>query len=389
MKILLFIRSMAVGGSQRQLAMLATGLAGRSHDVAVVVLYDGEPMETLLAGSGVRLIGLGKSGRWDVFGPLVRLRQTLRSERPDIVYAFQATQTVLASLLLPRDGGKLVFGIRAAGVHGQYYDSLSTLGYCLEARLSRRPALIIANSSAGRDDAVARGMPRDRMVVVPNGIDTETVRPDPAAGRVMRRQWGISDSAFVIGMVARLDPMKDHETFLAGAADFSRLHPDARFVCVGGGPQAYRQALDRRARALGLGERVVWAGEIPDAAAVYSAFDIATLSSAFGEGFPNVVGEAMACERPVVATDVGDSAAIVDRYGETVPPGRPDLLCAGWARLRDRLSREPDLGAAARAFIATHYGVAVMVQRTEALLAGLCKGAANGAIPPISGSGRS
>src|SRR5207248_7569408 len=119
--------------------------------------------------------------------------------------------------------------------------------------------------------------------------------------------------------------------------------PDARFVLAGDGPAAYREELGTLANSLGLADRLAWAGEIRDVKAAYNAFDIATLSSAFGEGFPNVVGEAMACGIPVVATDVGDVRLITGELGEVVPPRNPDLLCAAWRRLRRRLAEDPRL----------------------------------------------
>ena len=135
--------------------------------------------------------------------------------------------------------------------------------------------------------------------------------------------------------------MKDHPTFLRAAAQFARQNADARFVCVGDGAAAYRDELRTLTRSLGLDDRLVWAGEHGDVKAAYNAFDIATLSSAFGEGFPNAVGEAMACGVPVVGTDVGDVRPIVGELGEVVAPGQPEPLCAGWARLRRRLSDQP------------------------------------------------
>jgi glycosyltransferase involved in cell wall biosynthesis len=108
--------------------------------------------------------------------------------------------------------------------------------------------------------------------------------------------------------------------------------------------------------------------------AAYNAFDIATLTSAFGEGFPNVIGESMACGIPAVATDVGDVRRIVGALGEVVPPHDPGALAAGWARLRRRLAEEPDLRAAARDAIATRYQVEAMIGRTETILTRLCAG---------------
>jgi glycosyltransferase involved in cell wall biosynthesis len=373
MKILFFVRDLAVGGSQRQLAVLAAALARRGHDVAVALLYAGGALEALLDGSGARLLPIGKSGRWHVAGPLARLRRLFVDERPDLVYAFLPTQTTLAALMLPaRPQAKLVFGLRAGGMQLDRYDALSALTYRSEAWLARRADLVIANARAVRADAVARGLPEDRIAVVPNGIDTDTMRPDPAAGRAQRNAWRIASDAFVIGCVARLDPMKEHPTFLRAAAEFARQNADARFVCVGDGAAGYRDELEALARSLGLGDRLLWAGEHGDMHAAYNAFDIATLSSAFGEGFPNVVGEAMACGVPVVGTDVGDVRPIVGELGEAVLPGRPELLCAGWTRLRQRLLQQPALREAARHRVVANYGVDAMVQRTEAILSQLC-----------------
>jgi glycosyltransferase involved in cell wall biosynthesis len=367
MKVLFLVRDLAVGGSQRQLALLAAGLARRGHDVAVVVLYAGGPLEALLAGSGVRLLPLGKSSRWHAIAPLTRLRRLLLSEGPDVLYAFLPAQTTLAALLLPPGlETKLVFGLRAADMQLDQYDALTALTYRSEAWLSRRADLIIANARAVRAEAIRRGLPADRIAVVPNGIDCEAIRPDAAGGRAQRRQWRLADDMFVIGCVARLDPMKDHANLLRAGASFAREYPDARFVCVGDGP--LRDNLKRLANSLELGDRVVWAGEIVDARAAYNAFDIATLSSAFGEGFPNVVGEAMACGVPVAATDVGDVRLIVGGLGEVVPPGKPDLLCAAWRRLRQRLAQEPTLREAVRGAIGTNFALETMVSRTEDVL---------------------
>jgi glycosyltransferase involved in cell wall biosynthesis len=375
MNILFLVRDLAIGGSQRQLALLAAGLARRGHDVAVAVLYAGGALEHLLGGSGARLLTIGKSSRWRAVTPLARLRRLFLSEHPDLVYAFLPTQTTLAALLLPRRvKTKLVFGVRAAGVRLDRYDALSALTYRSEVWLARRADLIVANARAVRADAVARGLPADRIVVVPNGIDTDAMRPDATAGFALRRVWQIPDNAFVIGCVARLDEMKDHANLLNAAAGFARNHPDVHFVCVGGGPPSYADELRALANSLGLRGRVMWAGEIDDVRAAYNTFNIATLSSSFGEGFPNAVGEAMACSVPVVATDVGDARWIVGEFGEIVPPSNPDLLCAGWTRLRARLARDPSLRQQVRGAICASYGVEAMLGRTEAILSQLVAG---------------
>ena len=370
MKILFFIRSLELGGSQRQLAALAGGLARRGHQVAIVMFYDGGPNEDGLSSLGVRLIYLRKFSRWDILGPFARLWSIIRAERPNILYAFLPTQNALAALLAPfGTKTRLVFGVRAADMRAEHYDMLAVPIYRIEALLSRRADLIISNAEAGRIDATKRGMPNERIVVIPNGIDTTIFRPNSNEERELRARWNIADDSFVVGLVARLDPMKDHRNFLNAAAKFAQGDSSVRYVCVGGGQKEYQESLLAYARSLGLGDRIVWAGEIRDTHAVYNALDIATLSSAFGEAFPNVVGEAMACGVPVVATDIGDIATIVGELGEIVPPGEPDRLCAAWAKMRQRLKDEPDIRDALRQRVVENYGVDAMVAQTERELA--------------------
>ena len=369
MKILFFIRSLETGGSQRQLAMLSEGLARRGHDAVTAVFYTDREIERTQSQLAMRVVALGKTSRWDVIGPLTRLRRLMLAERPDLIYAFQPTQTVLAALLRPRRlAPRLVFGIRGAAVEADRYDALINFTHRLESWLARRADLTIANADAGRADAISRGFPSDRIAVIPNGIDTASMRPDADSGRQQRRAWSITDDAFVIGCVARLDPMKDHANFLTAAARFAVHVPTARFVCVGDGPPTYRAELVALAQSLGLADRVVWGGEMTRVAAAYNAFDIATLPSAFGEGFPNVIGESMACGIPTVATDVGDARAIVGELGEVVLPKRADLLCDGWVRLRQRLAQDASLRDAVRKAIVANYGVETMVVRTEDIL---------------------
>src|SRR5262249_14741376 len=154
MKILFFIRSLDVGGSQRQLALLARGLAQRGHDVAVAVLYSGTATEKTLEQAGVRIVRLDKKSRWDV-SPLWRLCQLFRAECADVVYPFLTTQTTLAALMVPRATSRVVFGVRSAAMELNNYDVLSGLMFRLEALLSRRADLVIVNAEAARADAVA------------------------------------------------------------------------------------------------------------------------------------------------------------------------------------------------------------------------------------------
>src|SRR6266700_3642067 len=113
---------------------------------------------------------------------------------------------------------------------------------------------------------------------------------------------------------------------------FSAL-PDIVFLLLGAGIDRANRDLVRVIEAHGLMPRLRLLGERTEMNAVYPALDIATLTSAFGEGFPNVLAEAMACGVPCVATDSGDSAEILGEFGIIVPPRDPQALAEGWRRM--------------------------------------------------------
>ncbi|MHC5827541.1 MAG: glycosyltransferase, partial [Nostoc sp.] len=158
---------------------------------------------------------------------------------------------------------------------------------------------------------------------------TERFQPNPEAGLQVRTEWRISKDTILIGLVGRLDPMKDHPTFLKAVALLCKEREDIRFVCVGMGSHEYAQELYQLAEELEVAEKVIWAGGRADMPDIYNALDINCSSSSYGEGFSNVIGEAMACGVPCVVTDVGDSAWIIGDTGIVVPPNNPEALKAG------------------------------------------------------------
>ncbi len=369
MKLFLLARSLGVGGTERQIATLASALQARGHAVTVVVFYRGGRLAQELADAGIAVRHLGKRGRWDVVGVLFRLVRLVRRHRPDAVYAFLPTPNMAASAAKPfLKGTAVVWGVRSSSADLSRYDPFSALCARIEPRLSRFADLVVANSEAGARHAVARGFPAERTVVVPNGIDTARFRPDAEARHRVRSQWGVSEEETVIGLVARIDPAKGHDTYLEAAAMVAGRRPDVRFVCVGDGPAAERWSLESLGRELGLGPRLVWTGLRADVAGVYNALDVATMPSAFSEGFPNVVGEAMACGTPCVVTDVGDAARVVGPTGVVVPPDDPKALAEGWLTLLAELDGH---GERARQRVLRDFTTEQLATRTCAALARL------------------
>jgi glycosyltransferase involved in cell wall biosynthesis len=375
MNVMILCRRLEFGGAERQISALAAGLQRRGHRVAIVAFYDGGGFEEGLSALGLEIVSLGKQGRWDVIPWLGRFVRRLRRQRPDVIYGFLPVAnllTLVAYVALP--GTPLVWGVRASGLDPAGYGAMSRLVHGLELRLARFANLVIANSQAGAKHAIAVGFPAAKMRVVPNGVDTARFRPDAAARARLREEWGLPPEYLLIGSVARLDPMKDLPLFVRAAAALAVERGDLRFVVIGQGPEEERARLRLMAEELGLANRIRFYPARLDVEAVYNALDLMVSSSAFGEGHSNVLAEAMACGKPVVATEVGDAAAILGQWGILVPPRDEGALADA---IRAQLRRSPAeceaQSAGARRHVEDEFSVTTLVERTEALLLPLAR----------------
>ncbi|HLI18892.1 MAG TPA: glycosyltransferase [Rhodanobacteraceae bacterium] len=374
-RILFLARSLRQGGAERQLVALATGLHRRGWPVTVVCCYGGGIFESELENAGVPLIDLRKRGRWDLVGFLWRLLRAFRKSNAVIVHGYMPLGNLLALLAraaCPRT--RVVWGVRSSNIDREQRDWLSRLTFRMSCRAARLADSIIANSEAGAAYHAALGYPHARIKVIPNGIDIHRFRFDPAGRDRLRREWGVADDCILVGLVGRIDPMKDHATFLRAAARLAGRDVKWRFACVGDGQPEFAQTVRTLAESLGLHQRVIWAGSRNDVAAAYSALDI-VVSSSCGEGFSNVIAEAMACERPCVVTDVGDSARIVGDCGAVVAAQDPPALASGIEHI-GRLLEDPDqaaqLGAMARTRIVETYSLEALLRNSEAAFRALC-----------------
>lgn len=359
-----FNRSLGAGGAERQLVTTACAMKARGLPVAVMVLYGG-PMRAELDQAGVTVIELGKKCRWD-FSFLARMIRALRSWRPDAIYCFGGAMLFAVAIKPFLDGAALIWGIRASKMEFQFYSRLSRLLIRIQPFLSRRADLIICNSEMGKQHVIDMGFPTERTVVVPNGIDTEKWIFDDEGRKKMRETWGIAQEQKLVGIVARLDPIKDHKTFLRMAAQCHQSRPDLKFVLIGGDTDAsYTKELQDLAAELLDKDAVGWAGNGTDMKAAYSALDLLVLTS-LAEGFPNVIGEGMACGLRVVSTDAGDARSIIADTGHVAGIGDVDGLAKSVLSVLDNPTPPPD--AQARDRIAANYSVDALLDRTLGLI---------------------
>ncbi|MGB3654843.1 MAG: glycosyltransferase [Rivularia sp. (in: cyanobacteria)] len=332
-KVVFLIRDLNYAGAQRQLVTLAKGLDKQYFDVTVLYFYAGGPLAKELEINGIKAICLDKKERWDVIPFFKRLVGYLREIKPNILHGYLGESNLLCIFLKPFfPKTRMIWGIRESDTDPSLYGWLGSLLSYLECKLARFADLIISNSYAGKYYHQKLGFPEQKMIVIPNGINIERFVPLAEAGKKVRKEWEIPEDIILIGKVGRLDPMKDHTTFLQAAALICETRRDVRFVCVGTGPQIYALQLHQLADKLGIKDKVIWSETRGDMTSVFNSFDIATSASAYGEGFGNVIGEAMACSVPCVVTDVGDSKMIVGDTGIVVPPKNPQALANAWLK---------------------------------------------------------
>jgi glycosyltransferase involved in cell wall biosynthesis len=363
MKVLHVITGLDVGGAETALCRLLESLPSPEFEHAVVALGSEGMLSARVREARWRLIHLNMTSSLPNPLSLVRLRRLLRAERPDVVHSWMYHANLAVTMMAAGVSMPVLWSIRQSLYDFQKEKSLTRMVIRAGAWLSRRPRGILYNSRVSARQHEAFGYHDGKTLVIPNGFDTIAFCPNPPHRSRLRMELGFSPGSFVIGLLARLHPIKDHETFLRAAALFVRENPHGVFVLAGEGIDAKNAALTERIWALGLADQVRLCGRRLDVAAIYAALDIASLSSR-GEGFPNAIGEAMACGIPCVATDVGDVRDIVGNTGVVVPPKNPDALCAGWVKISQMTeAARRALGGKARQRIVERYALAAMVRQ--------------------------
>lgn len=362
MKIIFVVGELRLGGAERQLLLLARGLSALGHHVTIVVFRSAREGGVDAVTGGVEIVPLGGGGP---LSAMLRLRRFVAKERPDIVHGYLTAGNIAALAarsLRPRP--LVVWGVRASDMRMENYNRKWRLAAAVERRLAGLPDLMIVNSQAGRALLEKQGVPADRVATIENGVDLTSFAPDAGRRAAIRATWGIGDGQWVIGHVARIDPMKDHEGFFAALALLLNKRDDWHAVLIAVGDETGRERLRASAAAQALMSRVTITAAAANIVDIFPGFDLLCSSSAYGEGFSNVIAEALACGLPVVATDVGDARLIVGEAGRIVPASDPAALAAA---LDQSLENRATMAEKARGRIAG-FSVEALAKRTAGRL---------------------
>ena len=363
------ISGLDTGGAEVMLAKLVGAMDRARFSNSVISLTDRGQLGHQIESSGVAVYTLGmRRGRPNILA-LPRLIRLLRTLRPNIVQSWLYHADLLSTLASKYSGSPiLIWNVRCSNMDLGQYRSLTRWVQRVLAWRSATPAAVVVNSEAGKRQHERLGYRPRRWDVIPNGFDTQRFRPDSSVRSSVRKEWHVQEDAVIVALVARVDPMKDHAAFLEAAQEVAKARRNVCFFLVGKDTQALAPAVAAR----GLTERTRILGHRSDIECLLPGVDVLCLSSGFGEGFPNVLGEAMSCGVPCVSTDVGDARSIIADTGIVVPAHDPAALAHAIIDLIDRgpAAREL-LGRAARARVETEYSLARIVDRYTALYSDL------------------
>jgi glycosyltransferase involved in cell wall biosynthesis len=325
------ITGLDAGGAERALVNIVSRLDPSRFRNDVVSLIEPGIFGQHLDAAGIPLTSLGMRRGSPTLSGFVKLVRHLRRTRPEILQTWLYHADVVgtfAHYFTPST--RLLWNVRCSDMATSPGSSRLLWITRILARMSHRPDAVIVNSKRGKVFHQEIGYRPRLWIELPNGVDTQRFRPSFDRRETLRAVLGIQGTGPVIGLVARYHPMKDHATFLQAAAQFARDHPDACFVMCGTDCDDENEKLNRSIMQAGLSGRVILLGRRNDMEAIYPTFDLVTLCSSFGEGFPNSLIEAMACGVPCVATDVGACREIIEDQALVVAPRDHDALAKAW-----------------------------------------------------------
>ncbi len=367
MRVLHIITGLGTGGAETMLLKLLERLDRECYSPMVISLTTIGDIGPRIEALGIPVQALGMSSFFAVPTAFFRLLRLLGWFKPDVVNTWLYHADLLG-------GGAAWF----AGVPAIAWNLRNSNLDRDKTRWSTRlvvhvcaafshwiPTGILSCSETACRSHVKLGYSSERMAVIPNGFDLSRFRPDAVFRNSVRKELGLPEDIRLVGLMARYDPHKNHAGFFEAAAVVHKAMPDVHFVLAGTGVDRDNRALKSLIDEHNLGGLVHLLGRRDDMPRLMAALDVLT-STSYGEAFPNVLGEAMACGVPCVVTDVGDSAEIVGDTGRVVQAGDMQGLAQHIVELLCLPADEKfRLALKARARVETCYEIGRVTQRYE------------------------
>lgn len=369
-KITYIVTDLSTGGAQTILYRLLSRLDKRFCP-SVISLMDrgklGESIESL--GIPVYILGMNQGTLPTPF-KIKRLIDLVYRLQPDLLQGWMYHGNLAAqlarTLACPQKPvvWSIHFSIQSLALEKPLTASVIKLG----SVVSKFSSKILYVSLASQIQHEALGYCEIKSEVIPNGFETSLFKPSTDARLAILAELGIPKESYLIGLIGRYHPMKDHKNFFQAASLLREKQKNVHFILAGSEVDNNNQDLRELVSNLSLCDRVHLLGERSDMPQLTAALDIASLSSAYGEAFPLVIGEAMSCGIPCVVTDVGDSAWMVGSTGLVVSSKNPKALANAWNELINLGSEgRKSLGKAARRRIIELFSLEIIVEKYQQL----------------------
>jgi glycosyltransferase involved in cell wall biosynthesis len=368
MKIVFISTSLTTGGAELMLLKLLQHLNRSRFNPVVVSLQSKGEVGPRIEALGIPVIALGMNPGIPNPLRLLALVNHLRKIKPVVTQTWMYHADLLGGLAARLVGcRRVVWGLRNSNLNVQLSRRSTLLVVKACAAVSTwLPLRILSCSIRAAEVHVAVGYRAGKIQVIPNGFDLGRFVPNDEARQSVRAELGVAAETPLVGLMARYDAQKNHVGFIEAAALIHQEMPEVHFVLAGGSVNAKNIVLSDAIRSLGLSTRMHLLGQRDDMPRLMAALDVLA-SSSYGEAFPNVLGEAMACGVPCVVTDVGDSAEIVGDTGRVVQSGDMKNLADRIVKL---LSLAPEdklaLSQKARKRVEMHYEISNVAKRYEA-----------------------
>jgi len=370
-KVAHIITDLGVGGAEVMLCKLLSQMDKEQFESMVISLSDSGSIGEDISRMGISVKTADMRRLADAPLALWRISRMLKEFDPDVVQTWLYHADLIGGIAARLAGNyPVIWNIRSLMKDPSRVKKSTLLVRKLCAFLSRWiPNRIIANSEAALRLHQSVGYFGDNMVCVPNGFDTDKFKPDLDARLTVRKELGLLADTRLVGLAARFDPNKDHESFVRSAGLISEQVNDVHFVLFGSGIDKDNKELCGWIEKIRMSSHFHLLGIRNDATRLMAALDISVLCSR-SESFPNVVGEAMSCAIPCVVTDVGDSARIVGDTGIVVPSGKPAELAKACLQLLSMTSNDRiALGERARIRICENFSLDTVVSMYESIYA--------------------
>lgn len=369
MEILHIITGLNVGGAESMLYKLIKNTY-KENNYTVISLTKNGLIGEKIKNLGVEVINLNMKKSITIFSKLFQLKNIIKNINPDIVQTWMYHSDLIGGIVakLAFDG-PIVWNIRHSDLDPNSNKKTTILTAKLSAKLSNKiPNKIISCSKIAKSIHIELGYNQKKITVIPNGFNINEFNQKLYDNDKIYEELKIPQNNYLIGMVGRYDPQKDYMNLLKAAKllknENRNLYNKVRFILCGRNVRKENKEITQFLNKNNLSSNFYLLGQRDDIPQIMASLDLFTLSSSFGEGFPNVIGEAMASNTPCVVTDIGDSAYIVGDTGIVVEPKNSNGLMKGWQEILSMSNKEiKNLGERARHRIVNNFDISEITDK--------------------------